>query len=215
MDIPYIVAVEPQEYDLYCEYIDASKVLRLGGNGLGLGYSLSQLKSYAQEKGFEYIFKIDDDIRAFRVKSAAREHAVKNFDSVLGYIKELLAIGFEGVGFGYGNMLQVRKLVKSVNPVFKTCYFLKLEYWKPSPKISTFEDFWATKNYREMGAKVALCSLAGFETLDSGKNTGVTKGGLQDFDRKLLAKQELKEFAKKGVGYRIKPDTPWYYEPIL
>ena len=63
--IKYLIAVEPQEYDLYCSSLGVDKVLKLPFSNLGLGSYPARnfCWEHAKEKGCKYHWLFDDNIQ--------------------------------------------------------------------------------------------------------------------------------------------------------
>lgn len=62
--INYLIAVEPQEYELYCNKLGKSKVLKLPFSNLGLGSYPARnfCWEHAKQMGFKYHWIFDDNI---------------------------------------------------------------------------------------------------------------------------------------------------------
>lgn len=67
MNVPYRIVVEPQEYDLYAQYIDESKILVTPFSNLGLGSIPSRnfVWDHAVSEGHERHWILDDNINGF------------------------------------------------------------------------------------------------------------------------------------------------------
>lgn len=63
--ISYKIFVEPQETFLYKYYCGKDCIVTLPESGRGIGYSRNRMRDYAREKGYEFIFELDDDIDEF------------------------------------------------------------------------------------------------------------------------------------------------------
>ena len=66
--IPFMIVVEPQEYEEYNTIYEQDELLLLDENNLGLGYSRYFIKNYAKEKGYDYHWQIDDNVKRFMVR---------------------------------------------------------------------------------------------------------------------------------------------------
>lgn len=64
----YLIAVEPQEYELYCKKLGVKKVLKLPFSNLGLGSYPARnfCWEHAKERGFKYHWLFDDNIIEFK-----------------------------------------------------------------------------------------------------------------------------------------------------
>lgn len=59
------VFVDPLEYTLYCQTCGKENVVKLPESRKRIMYSLNHIRSYAKEKGYQYLFQIDDDVQGF------------------------------------------------------------------------------------------------------------------------------------------------------
>jgi len=66
-NIPFLIAVEPQEYDLYCNKLGTEYVLKLPFANLGLGSypARNYCWEHAKAKGYKYHWLFDDNIQYF------------------------------------------------------------------------------------------------------------------------------------------------------
>lgn len=66
-DIDFLIAVEPQEYDLYCNSLGKEKVLKLPFSNLGLGSYPARnfCWEHAKSKGYKRHWLFDDNIQYF------------------------------------------------------------------------------------------------------------------------------------------------------
>lgn len=65
--IDYLIAVEPQEYELYCNSLGKNRVLKLPFANLGLGSYPARnfCWEHAKSQGYKYHFLFDDNIQNF------------------------------------------------------------------------------------------------------------------------------------------------------
>lgn len=66
----YLLVVEPQEYDEYCNVHSPERVLRLDKNNQGLAYSRNFIKNYSRSIGEEKHWQVDDDIEGFKIRKS-------------------------------------------------------------------------------------------------------------------------------------------------
>lgn len=68
LGVPYYIAVEEHEYDLYCSVIDEKKVLKLpfSNHGKGSGPARNWIWDWSISQGYKRHWCIDDNIRQFR-----------------------------------------------------------------------------------------------------------------------------------------------------
>lgn len=63
--LDYLIAVEPQEYDLYCNKLGANRVLKLPFSNLGLGSypARNYCWEHAKANGYKYHWLFDDNVQ--------------------------------------------------------------------------------------------------------------------------------------------------------
>jgi len=88
-NIDYKIAVEPQEYDLYCNKLGINKVLKLPFSNLGLGSFPARNYCWEHSKnlGFKYHWLFDDNITEFRKWINAKREIIKDIISALIYVE--------------------------------------------------------------------------------------------------------------------------------
>jgi len=105
--IDYLIAVEPQEYDLYVNKIGIKRVLKLPFSNLGLGSypARNYCWEHAKANGYKYHWLFDDNIIHFR-KWINRKREVVNSLNALVYVEKYSfktnfdLLGFEEYNFG-------------------------------------------------------------------------------------------------------------------
>lgn len=85
-DFEYRVFVEPQDYIYYRQTFPKKNIVKTENN-CGLSGQCLHMKKYAQENGFDLIFKTDDDMY-FTRKSASKKNAGQVIETSLHEIKE-------------------------------------------------------------------------------------------------------------------------------
>jgi len=139
------ILVEPQDYgDYSVEGFD--HLLELPENNRGLSYSLSIGKEYADANGYDTIFKLDDDIKAWKsIKKLDNKTSASRFLQIIKDIEKPLEreeIG--GISFGYRNEFWHEKKWMGINQRFQSSYVVKLEHWNPgrfSKEMDMWQDF--------------------------------------------------------------------------
>lgn len=84
--IPYLIAVEPQEYDLYVDKLGVNKVLKLPFSNLGLGSYPARnfCWEHAKYNGYKKYWCFDDNIRGFAKWINGKKTQYKNgLDAIL------------------------------------------------------------------------------------------------------------------------------------
>jgi hypothetical protein len=106
-DINYLIAVEPQEYDLYCNKLGKDKVLKLPFSNLGLGSypARNYCWEHAKANGYKYHWLFDDNIRGFDKWINGKRTKIINAISAINYVENYTdknnidISGFEYDGF--------------------------------------------------------------------------------------------------------------------
>lgn len=218
-DVDYIVTLEQEDVDDYLKHEPNLKHIVLPKSNKGTSYAHSVAKKYAEEYGYDIIFKHDDDIRTWASEKRTRsiEDTPNQFKRVLRECTALFDYykSLDGISFPYENEMRTVSLITGVNTRFQTCYMVRTEKWHIDTRIMA-EDFFASAMILKNGGKIIRYGRAGVATTDNGKNIGVNEGGLQDFNRRELALRDLEVFKEKGIfkGYKEK-STPPYIEPII
>lgn len=220
------VFVEPQEIEQYRAGIEDANYryyldlkpdmfVDIGENDKGLGFAKSFIKKYAEENNFDLVFKMDDDVLRFNQqgKNKDDDRMVINFATmvgqcrvVFGRYKDLAAIGFPYRNELFGKDL---KLWPAINQRLQSCYIIRTEYLQGG--FDTFEDQAQFIYIRSLNKVTLRYGLMGIDCAAVGKE----KGGLQLFDRKRLAEEELKRLRDIYPALEVEPTPhkPWPFEP--
>lgn len=105
--IDFIVAVEPQEYDLYCKKLGVNKILKLPFSNLGLGSYPARnfCWEHAKAAGYKYHWLFDDNIQCWKKWINGKRQSIKDIKSALIYVEKHVDIekidisGFEEPNF--------------------------------------------------------------------------------------------------------------------
>ncbi len=105
--IDYLIAVEPQEYELYCKKLSNKRVLKLPFSNLGLGSYPARnfCWEHAKANGYKYHWLFDDNIKEWRKWVNGKRIKIENVTSALlfveSYTKKISAdiLGFEEPNF--------------------------------------------------------------------------------------------------------------------
>lgn len=106
-NIDYLIAVEPQEYDLYCKKLGVNRVLKLPFSNLGLGSYPARNFCWedAKSKGHKYHWLFDDNIRGFDKWINGKRTKIINAIPAINYVENYTIknnidiCGFEYDGF--------------------------------------------------------------------------------------------------------------------
>jgi hypothetical protein len=91
-NIDYLIAVEPQEYDLYCEKLGSKYVLKLPFANLGVGSFPARnfCWEHAKENGYKYHWLFDDNIQYFAKWINGKRKKQKNINEALIYVENFV-----------------------------------------------------------------------------------------------------------------------------
>lgn len=150
------IFVEPQELEAYREAarnanyenytsISDDMFIDIGRDNTDLGYAKGFMKRYAEENGYELVFKLDDDIKRFHGQGKVKpiDSMIIDFSVLVGHCrsafgryKDLAAISFD-----YGKEVQELKQWTAINPPLNSSYIIKTEYMQ--------EGFSSTENFAQ------------------------------------------------------------------
>ncbi len=88
--IDYLIAVEPQEYDLYCAKLGEHRVLKLPFSNLGLGSypARNYCWEHAKAKGYKYHWLFDDNFLMFKKWFNSKRIRIENILDALIYVEK-------------------------------------------------------------------------------------------------------------------------------
>ena len=199
LGLEYRIFVEPQESAAY----PFKNVVVLDKDNGGLGYSDSFAKRYAEQNGYDLVFKIDDDVTGIGEIENDIHEIIKAFN-----IPKVGAVVFP---YSFEWYAKTEKLFSRKNKRAQTCYIIRTNLFRPSHEISTFEDFYQYLLMRNDGYDTLFCSRHLIECVPVGQG----KGGLQLFDRSAQALKEINIFKSidPTIAVVSKPHKPWKFEP--
>ena len=223
------VFIEPGEYDDYIKVVRHPKFLvTIPENNRGLGYCKTQIKKYAEERGYDLVFKVDDDVLSWRdpmnrglghnAPKTTKEYKCKYLFDVL--IKDSLKL-FKaypecgGVSIMYGQDMKTfsGETWIGINNRLQTNYIVLIKLLAPpgSSLNIVFEDFNTYLNLRKRGYYTVRYGLTGADV----RPVGINEGGWQSFDRGKLA-ERAKDFLSKiykGLVWKRVEGKKWQWEP--
>ena len=208
----YAVFVEPQEYEAYAA-AGVENIQVLEQNDQGIAYVKAAIKRYAEENGYDLVFKMDDDIKRFTPRGAKIpiEKNIENFDRMMrtcvlmfDHVPDLGAIGYP-----YRNELYEPMVWSGINCRLQTCYLIRTELINTD--FTTFEDLAQLVTLRLANKFTLRYGMLAIECEPIGKNGG----GLQLFDRKAQALADCEKLRKIHPAIKFKAVTgkAWEYEP--
>jgi hypothetical protein len=220
---PFYIFVEPQDYEAYQKTVPSESLIKLDMDDQGLGYAkwfIEKWISRHEDLKGAAVFKLDDDIRGWNERGApsSPEKSAKLFERAiaagLGAFSKYPDVA--AICFPYRWELYEPKQWSSLNSRLQSAYLIRARYFKGNPKISTFEDFY---NYLWLRSLNKLTLRYGLIGLDN--DVGKAAGGMQSFDRRAMAPEELKIFREiypalqarkvEGKGWTIEPSLKGEY----
>lgn len=103
-NVDFLIAVEPQEYEDYCNHIGAEYVLKLPFSNLGLGSYPARnfCWEHAKKKGFQYYWCFDDNIRGFAKWINGKKINYQNGIDAIRYVENYTTLNKHDIlGFEY------------------------------------------------------------------------------------------------------------------
>jgi len=199
LGLDYKIFVEPQDEATY----NFKNVVVLDKDNKGLGYSTSFAKNYAEQKGYDLVFRVDDDVTGIGEIEKDIQQIIKAFD-----IQKVGAIVFP---YSFEWYAKTKRLFSRKNKRSQTCYIIRTKLFRPISEVSTFDDFYQYLLIRNDGYDTLFCSRHLIDCAPVGQG----KGGLQVFDRSAMALKEINIFKSIDPTITVisKPDKPWKFEP--
>lgn len=211
----YKVFVEPRDFSLY-ETAGFKNLVSIGENGKGYGFAKRFIKKYAEENGYEVVFKIDDDTKSFtdyrkKTDSAGTAKLLNEFlPKVMAYFEKYPNLG--GVSFPYSFHLFEKREWEPVKKV-QSNYIVRTQFLACEYNFSNFDDFAVGIDILRKGFKLMKYGLIG---QNLGVAVGGGTGGQQDFDRKKQSLEEIELLRKIYPALKFKKvDKPWGIEPDM
>jgi hypothetical protein len=213
------VFVEPQEYDAYLKAgVPPIFLEKLDKNGQGLMYAKQFIQRYAQDNGYDVVFKIDDDVRGWvgRSRKFVSQFSLEVFEAIVrdGMFMFEKHPNLFAIGFPYSHQMFNVGNKWSVNARLQSCYMVRTEHLCPDPRIEVFEDFATFIKIRVLGGDTVRYNFAGINCRPVGKG----KGGLQAFtDRKEQAERSAQVLQEiyPALKFRKVEGKAWEWEPDM
>lgn len=202
LGIDVLLILEKDDYEKY----DYPNKLMLERSNAGIWYALSEGKRYAEENGYDVVFKIDDDVTSVGSIS-------EDLQMVLSYFEKYPNLGAVVFPYDFEFYARSNKLFTHINKRVQTCYLIRTSSFRPMDGINTFEDFFQFFQIIQNNEFTLFCARHAIKC----KPVGSGSGGHQAFDRKQQAEKEIKVFQAidPTVQVIVKEDRRWYYEPKL
>lgn len=227
---PFKFFVEEQDFPDYKSLLGERNLVVLPESDKGLWYAKKQIQKYGIENGYDYLFKLDDDVQSWRDPSnrglgkdapkRTKEYRCEHlFEPIIKNSIELLNANnwlIGAISLMYGNDMKSFTGEKwiGINKRLQSCYIIKTELFVPDdyPNFQgSYEDFVTFFNIVKKQYFTVRYGLTGMDVQPVGKN----KGGCQSFDRRQGAKQEMDYLLKYFPEIIWKPvqGKNWDFEP--
>lgn len=226
---PWVVFIEPGEYDDYIKVVQHPKFLiTIPESNRGLGYLKIQVLKFCVSNGYDVVFKLDDDVQYWRDPSnrglghnapkTSKEYKCKTLfdpiiDNSLKLFEEFPKVA--GISLMYGQDMKVFSgdTWIGINNRLQSNYLVRTPFIAPpGSKIKmTFEDFNTYLNIRKKGFITVRYGLTGADLRPVGTNAG----GWQSFDRRELANKAKKVLSElyPGLAWKRVENKNWDWEP--
>jgi hypothetical protein len=203
------VFVEPQEKFLYKHYIGKA-VEVLPESKRGLMYSLNYIRQYARERGYKYVFQLDDDVDGFvRIDTEDPVEAFKlTIEDCYNSMEKFPAIG--GIRF-----TQYRFWVYSKKNISKWTHFnrplqgiamIRLDAINEiNPDMREFTDTLTSLYIWKNGYCTLNYGLSGLKVVQN-----ANKGGCQVYDRKEDAINTINLLKNDFPNVKEKEGSSWF-----
>lgn len=222
VQIEYRVFVEKEDFADYEKAgVLREKMVVLPESNRGLGYAKGIIWEYAGKNEYDYIFKVDDDIKGwtnFRTRLRGKEAG--GFFS--GMTRQIVNDVFvrqplvAAVSFPYSFQMFEAYDYKKTKRV-QTAYITRRPFFHHDDRISVHEDFAVGLNAIVENRLVLCCGLMGIElgVKVGGDKTDET-GGHQALDRVRGAQQAEKAMLEMYPALKFREvDKRWKREPDL
>ena len=199
--VPWRVFVEPQDYESYLRLIPESRIVELKKNDKGLGYSLRKIRRTAIKAGYDFVWKMDDDVNHWYENSRVSPKEdqgtmLEEASDLLDAAEECLGEHLGGISFGGKFFHQDWRPFTHIGKMFETTYIVRAQDWfLPRTLRGYHEEFVASAKLHTLGLITLRCGKFCWNA-----DLSTAEGGLQSFDRK---KEQEKYF---GVLQRQFPE---------
>lgn len=209
------VFVEPQDAEMYSSFVPQERLVVMERNNPGgLWYAKQQIRNYAEQRGYDLVFKFDDDCDSLTTRGGkSTETSVRLYhqaikDAVDAFEKYPL---LGAVCYPYRNEMYQLKKWTGLNARLQSCYLLRTQLLQGDPPFSTFEDFANFVYIRVNGFYTLRYGLMGLSLLPVGK----TDAGANSYDRGKQAWADIEAMRKIYPALRVKrvEGKPWPIEP--
>lgn len=214
----WAIFVEPQDFAKYKAEFPWEHIVVMDSDNQGLGYAKDYIQKFAEENGYDLIFKIDDDIKCFtdfRHSLSPEETAVM----IDGFLDKQAIPLFENkdllgaIAFPYSfEMYEPVEWNKTKR--VQTAYICRTKYVaQPIKGISVFEDFAVGLQIMVAGDVILKYGMIG---INMGVKVGGGTGGHQSFNRAEKALLEVPLLRKIYPPLKFKKvQKEWQIEPDL
>lgn len=203
------VFVEPKERFLYKYYL-GDAVETLPESKQGLMYSLNHIRRYAKEKGFKYLFQLDDDVDGF-----ARIDTEEPLDAFMQTLSDCYQAMEQFPSIGGIRFTQYRYWLYSKKNIHKWTHLNKPLQGIAMIRLDAVDEI--NPDMREFTDTLTSLYMwkKGFHTLNYGLSglkvvQNANKGGCQVYDRKQDALNTIHLLQKDFPEVKEKPGSSWF-----
>lgn len=213
--IPWIVSVEPKDYQAYLKIVkDPKKIIVLDQIDQGFGYALHFIQQHAVADNVEYVWKMDDDTYHWYDKSGK----VKPKDEQADYLTKVRALlvqaditsdKFVGFSFPQKYFHSDWRPFTHVNKTFQTTFIVNPKEWFTPLDLKGYHDeFMAMAHIISKGLFVLRVGAYCWDA-----NLSTYEGGLQMFNREKEQTEFFKVMEKNYPQFIAMTKAKEYTQP--
>lgn len=216
--LDFLIAVEPQEYDQYCEAFGEEYILKLPFSNLGLGSypARNHIWEHSIKNGYDRHWCFDDNIRGFR--RMVKGKRIKCNPSVAIRVVEDFTDRYENVGISGFNYTTF------VMPSEKKPFYMNTHVYSAILIQNDLQFRWRLKYNEDVdlclqALENGICTIS-MNAFSQDKTSTVVKmkGGNQDelyknnaFEKKVLKARSLEEVWPNYVETKMRFNRPHHY----
>ena len=191
LETDWKIFVEPQQFRYYEQSFSADQLVKTG-TGIGISGQLRYIRKYADEHGYDWVFKTDDDMffKAEKTKAADSHKVVDRFiaDS-MQFLKSLEEMGDKAGGFTIAKPKNYRFRTgtwKLRNKTFLGNYLVRTQFIDLPEGLKLSDDM-------IIGVNVAMAGYDIYTYHDCYEDSMLwtNKGGCQSYDRFKMTHDDI------------------------
>lgn len=218
----YRVFVEPQDHAAYSRVIDPACLYLLPENDRGLCFSKFHIQRFAQEQGYDAVFKHDDDIYYWTPGTGKTQECIQTTaktlkNGIAWSLNKLNEPNVVAVGYEYRTFMHIATRPEyEMERRLQTCYVVKSGYLYSDLSIPIFEDFYTTMMIWLHGGSTVRYLRCGMFPKGNGKSYLGQAGGLTSFNRIILAEQAISHMRSIYPALKLRRVSKlWGWEPDM